>query len=128
MKTLVAVLIGGLSGALLCLMGGVLLVTGARPIVDDQWPAIAAILFFGGGAISTYGLVVNAKTAQQVVARGFLLGAVEWLLMIGVGVIRSAVVGHGALSGLVIGGASLLMAVICLTGYLLVQHRRRNLG
>lgn len=127
MKTLVAVLIGGLSGALLCLMGGMLLVTGSRPIISNQWPAVALILLFGGWAISAYGVARNARTVAQVVARGFLLGAVEWLGMIGVGFIRPAFVDGGRVSAVVIGGASLLMVAICLTGHAVIQSRRRPL-
>jgi hypothetical protein len=49
----------------------------------------AFILFSGGVAVSMYLIIRGAETVSKVVAHGCLLGAVEWLLLIGIGHMRS---------------------------------------
>lgn len=121
MKILIAILMGGLSGFLLYLMGGILFLPGPGP-------AIVLILLFGGWAGSTYGLLRNAQAVSDVLARGFLLGAVEWLLMIGVGLVRRPVAGSsGILVASMIGAVSVVMAVVCLTGFAAVQIWQRRM-
>jgi len=124
MKTIVALAMGLLSGFMIYMMAA---------LVFGPSPALVAITFLGGWALSTWVLLRGAVSVSKVFSRGFLLGAAEWLLMILVGVIfvgkmaastgapseaatAGAVVG-GGLVAILTGGVSIVMAVICLIGF-----------
>jgi hypothetical protein len=109
-------------------------------------PAIVFILFFGGTALSAWFLRREARNVSRVVARGFLLGAAEWMVMILVGVIfagksvssatdaaggssaaaAGSVLGGGMLAFLT-GGVSLFMIVVCLAGFTIAHFIGREM-
>jgi hypothetical protein len=160
-KILIAVLMSLCSGFLIYFMGSLLffpaagihganqLPTLGMQLLFDGWiassygllqaPTLGIILLFGGWIASSYGLLQGAQTTSKVLARGFLLGATEWLLMVGVGFIsaskiidlsRSQLEMSVASSGIfaaVTGGASLFMVLVCLAGYAIVHFWRREM-
>jgi hypothetical protein len=78
MRTLVAIVLGFLSGVMLLLL--------AAPIgyTISGGPALTVpfIALLAGWAISAYGIRWNAPATSAVLCRGFLLGAAEWLAVI----------------------------------------------
>ena len=145
MKTLVALAMGFLSGFLIYMMVAMLVVDISAPGARIS-PAFVFITFFGGWAVSSYLLVRNARTTAKVAARGFLLGAAEWMVMILVGVIYSgravssaasstdpsgattagAAIGGGLIAFLT-GGVSLMMILICLAGFAIVHFMAKEM-
>ena len=144
MKTLIAVLMGVMSGFLIYMMAAMLVIdpSSGRSIS----PAVVLILFLGGWALSAYIIRRGALTVSTVAKRGFLLGAAEWLLMILVGVIFSgrtvstvasgsgmsdagtagAVVG-GGLMAVLTGAVSIVMILVCLAGFAITFFMSREM-
>lgn len=144
MKTLIALLMGLISGFLIYMMAAMLVIdpSSGRSIS----PAFVLILFLGGWALSTYVMLRGALTVATVAKRGFLLGAAEWLLMILVGLIYSgrvvstvasatgtsdagtagAVVG-GGLMAVLTGAFSIVMILICLAGFAITFFMGREM-
>lgn len=79
MRTLAAIVLGFLSGAMLFLLAGT--VTGYR-ISAGPALAVAILALLAGWATSAYCIRRNAATTSAVLCRGFLLGAAEWLAVI----------------------------------------------
>ncbi len=86
--------------------------------------------FVGGWIVSSCCLLLGARRPSKVLARGFLLGAAEWLLMIGVGAIRVSRMEAMDGVGMLIAAsamAPLLMTVVCLIGFAIVHFWRRKM-
>lgn len=134
MKTVLAIVMGLMSGFLIYMMIGMLVIDPASG--RNITPLLVFTFFFGGWAASAYFLRRGAPTAAKVAKRGFLLGGAEWLLMILVGVIYSgravsavasasggsdaatagAAIGGGMVAFLT-GGVSAVMILLCLAGF-----------
>jgi hypothetical protein len=84
----------------------------ARPLPDPD----PILILLGVWAVSAYLLHRGAKTAAQVLGRGFLLGAAEWIAF------AVAIVAAGLL---VRAAIAVFMAVGCLAGFATVQAWRR---
>jgi hypothetical protein len=130
MRIIVGIVLGFLSGFLIY-MAAAMLFSGGTPS-----SMFILVTFFGGWIVSTWILVRGTRTVSKVFSRGFLLGAAEWLAMIPVGIIVSgraftqavgegrstdaelagATIGAGLVS-FITGGVSLVMAIVCLTGF-----------
>lgn len=115
-------------------MASSLLFSGGKPPSG----AFVFTTLFGGWVLSSWMLVQGTRTVSKVFARGFLLGAAEWIAMIPVGMIMSgkaltqtvaqgrgtgaevagATIGAGLISFLT-GGVSVVMAVVCLIGFVI---------
>ena len=80
MRTFVAIVLGFLSGVMLLLPDGAMLIGVTISTAPSIALAIAALL--AGCALSAYLLRRNAATTSVVLCRGFLVGAAEWLLVI----------------------------------------------
>ena len=78
-KVLAALTMGFFSGFLIY-MGAAMLFGEGKPSGEFVF-----IVFIGGWAVSVFLLLRGAKTVSKLFARGFLLGAAEWLAMIPVG-------------------------------------------
>lgn len=124
MKYIVAVVMGSFSGCLIYFIGSILLATALGFEGASQMPTLRAVLLFGGWALSASWLL-NTPAISKILARGFLLGAAECLLVTGVLLIRPAVIGRGVLSAAIIGGVSLFMATVCLFGFAIVHFWQR---
>lgn len=142
MKTVIAILMGAVSGFLIYVMITLLII---GPNTDPTTAAIVVPLaFIGGWILSTWLLLRGASGASSVLRRGFLLGAGEWLAMAAVGVIFSgkavaatnsggdaassagAAVGGGIVAMLA-GGVSVFMAVVCLIGFAIAYFTGREM-
>lgn len=92
-------------------------------------PTLIALTFW---IASSFLLQRGAQTVAQVLGRGFLLGAAEWLLMI-VATIVVAIIAiiAGGLNGLfkaaLVGGVSLFMVLLCLAGFAIVHFWKREM-
>jgi hypothetical protein len=139
-KVLVAVAMGLLSGFQIYMTAGILFA--------DREPSVwFVLLFFLGGVAVSIGLLLRGATkVAKVFARGFLLGAAEWLALIPVGFIYSAkqlsgtitsgtsggteatgaVLGAGLVSFLT-GGVAIAMTVVCLIGFTVAYFISREM-
>ena len=79
MRTLVAIILGFLSGMMLFLLAATL--TGFT-ISTGPTLVVAIVALSAGWAISAYFVRRSAATTSAVLRRGFLLGAAEWLAVI----------------------------------------------
>jgi hypothetical protein len=144
MKTVVAVVMGFLSGFLIYMMASMLF----ADFSSHQEPSgvFVFVTFIGGWALSSWLLLKGARTTARVLSRGFLLGAAEWFSMILVGVVFSgratgasiasstgsgaeaagAAIGGGLVAFLT-GGISIFMAVLCLLGFVIVHFTAREM-
>ena len=132
MKTLVAIVLGCLSGFLAYMASAMLLVAsnskGDPGVMSSNSIALALIAFLVVWITSTWWMRRGAKRISAVCRRGFLLGAAEWVAMIPLGFIvsaQNAAAAHGgAISntdagvigviGILTGGLSIAMAFGCL--------------
>jgi hypothetical protein len=128
MKTSIAILMGSCSGLLIAIMGSWVFFALNFGGYEATFPVLGC--FVGGWIVSSCFLLRGARTPSKVLARGFLLGAAEWLLMIGGGAIRAirneTMDGVGmmiAASAMV----SLLMVALCLIGFAIVYFWRRKM-
>ena len=118
--------------------------------VHGAFPAwFIPVTFVGGTIVSTWLLVRNTRTTSRVLARGFLLGTVEWLVMIpagmiGSGRIASSVASHATgryseatSAGAAIGGGlsfifivilSAIFGTICLVGYFITKSMGKEMS
>jgi hypothetical protein len=144
MKQVIAILMGFFSGFLIYMMVGMLVVSPGE--TRSLSPLLIAIPFLGGWVLSSWLLLRGARNVSAVFRRGFLLGAAEWLVMAGVGVIFSgkavghtvaqtgadaattagAAVGGGIMAG-VTGAISIFMAVVCLIGFAIAYFTGREM-
>jgi hypothetical protein len=125
MKTSIAILMGSCSGLLIAIMGSCVIF--ALNFGGADATLLVLGCFVGGWIVSSCFLLLGARTLSKVLARGFLLGAAEWLLMIGEGVIRaSRMETMDDAEMLVTASAmvSLLMVAFCLIGFALVYFWR----
>ncbi len=144
MKAAVAILMGLVSGLLIYMMGAMLTMDFASKTAPS--PVFVLILFLSGWVLSAWVLMRGARSVSGVFRRGFLLGAAEWLLMAGVGVIFSgkavgtvaagaaagaeqagAALGGGMMAALT-GGISVFMAVVCLIGFAIAYFTGREMS
>lgn len=132
MKIAVALVMGFCSGLMIYFLLAMMFL----PSDPAAASIFVAITFFGGWALSTYVLLKSVKSAAKVFARGFLLGAAEWLLLIPAGMVMTsrvisaaaaraggseaasagAALGGGIVTFLT-GGLAVAMAVVCLIGF-----------
>lgn len=144
MKTVVAIVMGFFSGLLIYFM--VSMVLSDPSTSEPPSTALVAIIFFGGWALSAWAIRRGTDKLSKVFARGFLVGAAEWLAMIGVGVISGgkaaaatqataggsdaalagAAVGGGMIA-MFTGGISFVMALICLAGFAVAYFMGREM-
>jgi ribosomal protein S27AE len=137
-----AMTMGFLSGLQIYFIAAMLLTGKTIPLSG----AFVAGTLFGGWILSTHLLLKGAVSASKVLARGFLLGATEWLAMIPVGFIATgsmvsdifiksggsaasqagAVIGGGLLVFLT-GGLSVAMAILCMIGYAMTYFITREM-
>src|SRR5262245_56289472 len=128
MKTSIAILMGSCSGLLISIMGS--WVFFALNFGGSEATFLALGCFVGGWLVSSCFLMLGARTPSKVLARGFLLGAAEWLLMIGGGAIRASRMDTMDGVGMMVAASamvSLLMAVLCLIGFAIVHFWRRKM-
>jgi hypothetical protein len=128
MKTSIAILMGSCSGLLIAIMGSCVIF--ALNFGGSEATILVLGCFVAGWIVSSCFLLLGARTPSKVLARGFLLGAAEWLLMIGEGVIRaSRMETMDDIEMVVTASAmvSLLMVVTCLIGFAIVQFWRRKM-
>jgi hypothetical protein len=138
----VAVIFGGLSGLLIYFLVGMPLGVNSRFIS----PAFASIVIFSGWILSIHMLLKGSIRVSKVLARSFLLGAAEWLLVIPMGIFTAGRVvsevtanhgGSGAASvgaaiggglfAFVSGGVAVVMAALCLFGYAVTYFLTREM-
>lgn len=144
MKTLIAILMGAISGFLLYMMVALLMI--GPNMSSGTMTGVVFVMFFGGWILSAWLLLRGATGPSTVFRRGFLLGAGEWLAMAAVGVIFSgktvssavgasggsdaastgAVLGGGMFAALA-GGVSVFMAVVCLIGFAIAYFTGREM-
>jgi hypothetical protein len=128
MKTSISILMGSCSGLLISIMGS--WVFFALNFSGSNATFLGLGSFVGGWIVSSCFLLRGARTPSKVLARGFLVGAVEWLLMIGVGVIRASRMEAMDGVGMMIAASamvSLLMVALCLIGFAIVHFWRRKM-
>jgi len=142
-RTVVAIAMGLVSGFLIYMMA-VMVVYG--PGSDGPSSLFVFVTFLGGAALSAWLIRRGARSVSKVVARGFLLGAAEWMAMILAGVIFSGravseTMGQGggtgaeaagaALGGglvaFITGGVSLFMIMVCLAGFAIAHFMGREM-
>jgi len=128
MKTSIAILMGSCSGLLIAIMGSCVIF--ALNFGGAEATLLALGCFVGGWIVSSCFLLLGARTLSKVLARGFLLGAAEWLLMIGEGVIRASRMETMDDAEMMVKASamvSLLMIVLCLIGFAIVNFWRRKM-
>lgn len=131
---------GLLSSLLVTFMCSIILAGSA--LTNFSW--VVSVVLYGGWVLSFKFLLRGAVSATNVLARGFVLGAAEWLMMIPVtwlfaGMLvadsvtasSSPVVFGGALIGggvfsFISGGVSVAMSVVCLIGYAVTRFWKRE--
>jgi hypothetical protein len=128
MKTSIAILMGSCSGLLIAIMGSWVFFA----LNFGGTDAIFLVLgcFVCGWIVSSCFLLLGARTPSKVLARGFLLGAAEWLLMSGGGAIRASQMETMDGVGMMIAAsamAPLLMAAVCLIGFAIMHFWRRKM-
>lgn len=134
MKILVALVMGFCSGLMIYFLSAMAF---ASPSSGGSIGSIFVfVTFFGGWALSTWLMVKGARSVSKVFARGFLLGAAEWLILIPASMIMAgkvvsttldkspasdAAAAGAALGGgiftFLTGGLAVAMAVVCLIGF-----------
>jgi hypothetical protein len=137
MKILVGVILGFFSGFLIYLMGAMIVIGPGRASNTRAWPALVFVLLIGGWIASSWLLIRGAQSTAKVCARGFLLGAAEWLAMIFIGAVfmgRAASETAGAsaptaggIASIITGAFSFAMAIICLTCYAITRLLAREM-
>ena len=128
MKTAIAILMGSCSGLLISIIGS--WVFFALNFGGTNTTILGLGCFVGGWMVSSCFLLLGARTLSKVLGRGFLLGAVEWLLMIGGGVIRaSRMETMDGVETMIAASAmvSLPMAALCLIGFAIAHFWRRKM-
>jgi len=100
-------------------------------------PPTIALVFFVAWFASAWWLRRDAESTLEVIRRGFLLGAVEWFVMIFAGMAfsanavsvvnatrhsgRGAVAAGGVSFSIFTGGASAVMIGLCMLGYIFAR-------
>src|SRR6266536_5363033 len=133
MRTVVAIVLGLLSGVLIYMIGGMLFADVGPNSASSPSPALVLVLLLGGWAASAYLLRRGAASVSKVFSRGALVGAAEWIAVAVAGVIMSgrvvassataaggsdaaragAALG-GGIAAMVTGGLAIGMTVVCL--------------
>lgn len=135
-----AVLFGGLSGFSIYFLGAMLIIKGGPPST-----LFVAVTFFGGWIFTINLLLKGTISISKVISRGFLLGAVEWLVTLPVsffvvGMVATSVSNTGgsnaATAGAAIGGGIIAflsgwvatgMVIFCLIGYAVTYFFTREM-
>jgi hypothetical protein len=128
MKTSIAIMMGSCSGLLIAIMGS--WVFFALNFGGSKATLLVLGCFVGGWIVSSCFLLLGARTPSKVLARGFLLGAAEWPLMIGGGAIRASRMETMDGAGMMVASSAmvtLFMVVLCLIGFAIVQFWRRKM-
>jgi hypothetical protein len=128
MKTYIAILMGSCSGLLIAIMGS--WVFFALNFGGSDAVILVLSCFVGGWIVSSSFLLIGARTPSKVMARGFLLGGAEWLLMIGGGVIRASRMETMDGAGMMVTESamvSILMVFLCLIGFSIVHFWQRTM-
>ena len=129
MKTSIAILMGSCSGLLIAIMGSWVIF--ALNFSGAEATFLVLGCFVCGWIVSSCFLLLGARTTSKVLARGFLLGAAEWLLMSGGGAIRTSRMETMDGAGMMIAASAmaplLIMVVVCLIGFAIMQFWRRKM-
>jgi hypothetical protein len=128
MKTSIAILMGSCSGLLISIIGS--WVFFALNFRGTEATFIVLGCFVCGWIVSSCFLLLGARRTSKVLARGFLLGAAEWLLMSGGGAVRASRMETMDGVGMMIAAsamAPLFMVVVCLIGFAMMQFWRRKM-
>lgn len=143
MRIAVAIVLGLFSGFLVYFLAAIAFVG------DSPSSVFVFVTFFGGWAISSYLIVRKTRTVSKVFARGFLIGAAEWLALIPAGVLMSgraltetvaepgaaeesaaslvgATAGAGCFS-FITGGVAVVMTLVCLIGFAVAHFTGREM-
>ena len=93
MKVVVGIFMGFFSAFLLYMMAVLLVLPYILRSSGTEPPSamyFAFLIFVFGWVLSSVFLIRHARSVSKVFSRGFLLGAAEWFVMIGVGVVTVA--------------------------------------
>ncbi|MBI4400553.1 MAG: hypothetical protein HY581_02835 [Nitrospirae bacterium] len=140
MRLVSGLMVGFLSGFLICLMFAMIFASG----VPSSWLVAATLL--GGWAITSYFVLRGTASTGEVWARGGLIGAAEWLCVATVALIFGAKIavqlgavmpteaartgvalGAGLLS-MIGGGISVVMAIVCLIMHFMATQGMGEVG
>ena len=141
MRSVVAVIMGLISGLLIYFI--------AAMVLGTAIPGLVPITFLGGWVFSSWLMIRKTLSASRVATRGFLIGALEWLLVVPAGFIASgravgstithptgryadaqsagAVIG-GGLSFFLITIIALVFATACIIGYFVSKSMKSEMG
>lgn len=128
MRKFVAVVLGAFSGFLVYAMG--LMIFVGPDGKGATGPIAAFVLFIVGWIASSWLLLRDADSTAKVFSRGFLLGATEWLAMIGIGavfMIRMGGQDAGGIASVLTGAFSFFMALVCLTCFVVSYFWNRTM-
>ncbi len=108
-------------------------------------PSIAFVAFFGGWVLTHYFCVKNTQSNLKVLNRGFLIGGLEWIMMIFAGIVMSskaivettagstsaahnagAAIG-GGMAAMFTGAFSGVMAAICFFAFMITYFLSKEL-
>jgi len=135
MKALFSLILGLLSGIMICLEAAI--------FFDLESGTSFFITFFVGWIASSVLIDRGARTVSKVLSRGFLIGAAEWLMMIPIGMIIAgnaasevgadtdaekavAMIGGGLMAFLT-GGVAVAMALVCLLCFAVTNFLGREM-
>lgn len=135
-----AAILGLLSGFLLYFIAFMLFMPKGGP-----GPMFVLVTLSGGWVLSAWFMGNGAESLLRVLRRGFLLGAIEWLIVIpaswvwtGRAVVstveqmaptvygRAGAILGGSVIALITGGVAFVMLVLCVIGYLIVYFVQRG--
>ena len=143
MKTVIAIVLGMLSGLLIYMICGMLFMD-MGPTHTAPSPALVLLPFLAGWAASAFLLRRGAASISKVFSRGALLGAAEWIAVAAAGIVFSGrAVAHagsgsdaakagaavgGGLVAIVTGGLAIAMAVVCLIVFAIAYFAGREMA
>ncbi len=130
--------IGGFcSGFLIYMMASMLFLDLTSKDVKTPGLVFVLVFFVGGWIISHAAIVQSTKGFAKPMARAFLIGSCEWLMMVLVGLIYSGKIASsvgpstgaalgGGLIAIFTGGISIGMALFCAIGFFLFHFMGRE--